>query len=68
MEPLQTITTLLAHPTASAFSALPNAPIAPDRERHAGAASRLVLARVLHRLGDAVAPATTPRSAWAGSR
>jgi len=68
MEPLQTATRLIAHPNATAFSALPDAPVVPDREHHAGAAGRLALARVLHRLGDAVAPATAPRSAWAGSR
>jgi len=68
MEPLQTTTRLIAHPDATAFSALPNAPVVADRERHTGAGSRLALARVLHRLGDAVAPATAPRSAWAGSR
>jgi len=73
MEPLQHTTSLIRHPNATAFSALPDAPVVPDREHaHASAASRLLLARALHRLGDAVAPTTLPtttrRSAWAGSR
>jgi hypothetical protein len=69
MEPMQIASILTDHPSATAFSALPDAPVVPHRERAAlGAGSRLRLARALHRLGDAVAPATPPRRAWAGSR
>ena len=68
MEPLQTTTTLIGHPHALAFSALPGAPVVPDRETRVASPTRLVLARALHRLGDAVAPAAQPRHAWAGSR
>jgi hypothetical protein len=69
MEPMQTAAILSDYPDATAFSALPDAPIVPDRARPSlGATSRLRLARALHRLGDAVAPAAPPRNAWAGSR
>jgi len=77
MEPLQTITSRIAHPTATAFSALPDAPIVTDRRRAVAAGSRRRVADVLHRLGDAIAPAPTgarsgasaaPREAYAGGR
>lgn len=78
MDPLQTTASLIDHPTATAFSALPDAPVIPPRERrHRAAAARAHLAEVLHHLADAVAPAPTatpatpapsPRRAWAGSR
>jgi hypothetical protein len=69
MEPLQLITALTRHPTATAFSALPAAPVVPARERRAaGAGSRLWLAGLLHRLADAVAPAGATRPAAGPTR
>ena len=66
MEPIQTTASLIRHPGATAFSALPTAPVVPDREhRTVGIDSRARLARVLHRLADAVAPASPARGAWA---
>ena len=68
MEPLHYTTTLIDHSSATAFSALPDALVVPDAPAHVVAAgARLRLARSLHRLADALTPAT-PRSAWASSR
>ena len=81
MEPLQLTTTLVRYPNATAFSALPDAPVVPDRpSRSVGGAPRARIAALLHRLADTVAPAGAPigstpgatrgatRGAWAGTR
>ena len=65
MDPLQTITSRIAHPTATAFSALPDAPVVSEPRRAVAAGSRRRVADVLHRLGDAIAPTPTPAPAGA---
>jgi len=69
MEPLQIIASRIDYPEANAFSALPDAPVVQYRERRTvGLDSRRIVADALHRIADAVAPASPSRSAWASSR
>ena len=72
MEPMQITTAIARFENATAFSALPHAPVVAEVEHRHLARSRLRLARTLHRLADAVAPAAqarqAPRRAYAGGR
>jgi hypothetical protein len=69
MEPLQYTATLTDFTDSTAFSALPDAPVVEPRQRRARLVGpRLRLARSLHRVADAVAPAPAPRRAFAGGR
>jgi hypothetical protein len=68
MEPLHYTTTLVHHSGATAFSALPDAPVVPHRARRVVARhARLRLAGALFRLANAVSPVATQRRAWAGT-
>lgn len=70
MDPLHITAGLIRHPEATAFSALPDAPVVPPPDSvGTGAAARARLAAALHRLADAVAPSgAAPRGAYAGGR
>jgi hypothetical protein len=62
MEPLAIMTVLSSRAmTEGAYSALPDAPVVPMKERTpARVRSRAAAAAVLHRLADAVAPPARP--------